>query len=354
MVLRNAIKNRSGFTLVELMVVMGIFGLILGGVLKVFDTSNYTYKVQEEVAEMQQNVRVSKMFLERDIRMAGCGMREDFGFYGSRIYGLEFQNAVGTSGSDQILINYINYSVSTCDDILPDLTSTGGPSPSSSEAEVNEELSNSPYDAWTSEFTCDGNTYGGTPFKEFMAMIISPDGTQSDVVWITQVQDTGGTDKVQNAPYPHGCGSSCNMVINTYPEGSTLTFFNPNQLTRVAYYISSDNVLMRDTFDPTDGVTVTASEAIAINIEDLQLAFGLDTDSDDFVDTWINNADLTDTQKDQVRLVRINILGRTSTEHRAYENTREEIEDHAAGTTVDGYRRKLLQVTVKVRNLGLS
>ena len=64
----NTQTGSSGFTLLEMLVVIGIFGIILAGVLKVFDTSNYTYKVQEEIAEMQQNIRVSKMFLEKDIR----------------------------------------------------------------------------------------------------------------------------------------------------------------------------------------------------------------------------------------------------------------------------------------------
>ncbi len=353
--MKKAIQRNSGFTLLEMLVVMGIFGVILGGVLKVFDTSNHTYKVQEEIASMQQNVRVSKMFLERDVRMAGCGMMS-FGLYGSRVYPIEFQNAAGASGSDKIYINYVNYSVSTCDGILPDLTSTGGPSPTSSEAQILEELDHSPYDAWDNEFECDGSTYGGTPFKEFMAIIISPDGLQSDVVYITSVQNTGGTDKVQNSPYPPGCGSDCNKVINSYPEGSKIAFFNKNQLTRIAYYISG-GVLMRDTFDPVDGTTVISSDPIAEDIEDLQFEFGLDTDEDDFVDLWVPNetsSALTLEMKDQVRLVRIDVLGRTSSEHRGYTNTRPAIEDNPAGTVIDGYRRKLLQVTVSVRNMNLS
>jgi type IV pilus assembly protein PilW len=345
------VKGKCGFTMLEMLVVVGIFGVVLGGVLKVFDTSNYTYMVQEEMAAMQQNVRVSKMFLERDVRMAGCGL-QNLGYYGSRVYALDFEDEEGTTDTDKIFVNYIDYSVTTCDGILPDLTSTGGPSPTSSEAEVEEEFGLSPWSAWVNEFTCDGDTYGGNPFKEFMIIIISPDGTQSDVVYVTQAQNTGGTDKVQNAPYPTGCGSSCNKVINTYPPGSTLKFFNSNKMKRVAYYVS-DNVLTRDSLDSEDGTTVVSSDPIAEDIEDLQFSFGLDTDGDDFIDTWIDDA-LSDTNKDQIRLVRINILGRTSSEHRGYSNTRPEIENHTQSGTTDGYRRKLLQVTVKVRNLGLS
>ena len=63
---------------------------------------------------------------------------------------------------------------------------------------------------------------------------------------------------------------------------------------------------------------------------------------------------LTDTMKYQVRMVKIVILARTASEHRGYSNVRPGIEDNPEGATADGYRRKLLQVTVDVRNMGLS
>lgn len=113
---QNKLFNSSGFTLIEMLVVMGIFGVVLAGILKVFDTSNYTYKVQEEVAEMQQNVRVSKMFLEKDIRMAGCGLNNlSMGINPSgatvntRAYALDFFNDDGAKGSDAINIRILNY-----------------------------------------------------------------------------------------------------------------------------------------------------------------------------------------------------------------------------------------------------
>ena len=114
----STIERSSGFTIVEMLVAMAIFGIILGGVLKVFDTSNYAYMVQEEVAAMQQNVRVSKMFVERDVRMSGCGIG-DFYLSGTTVYPVEFQNAVGASGSDKLFINYMNYDASTCPDAPP-------------------------------------------------------------------------------------------------------------------------------------------------------------------------------------------------------------------------------------------
>ena len=58
--------------------------------------------------------------------------------------------------------------------------------------------------------------------------------------------------------------------------------------------------------------------------------------------------------KYRVRMIRISILGRTASEHRGYDTSRPAIEDNPAAGSTDGYRRKLLQVTVDIRNMGLS
>lgn len=347
--------NSSGFTLIEMLVVMGIFGVVLAGILKVFDTSNYTYKVQEEVAEMQQNVRVSKMFLEKDIRMSGCDLKS-FYIYEDEVFPFVFQNGTGDNGSDKLTVNYVDYSENNCNGVLPNLTTNGDMTANAAEAEINEDLSVSPYNVWDNVFTCNGVTYGGSPFINFRAIIKALDGSKSDIVWVTQVQNTGTDNKIQNAPYPNGCPGGCNKIINSYPAGSVLQFFNIRQLKRYTYYISG-KALKRDTLDPEDGITVIETDTIATNIEDLQFVFGLDTTNDNLVDTKIGEATpatLSNAQSKQVRLVTIIIQGRTSTEHRGFTNTRPAIENNSAGSVTDGYRRKQLQVTIKVRNLGLQ
>ena len=325
-------EKGSGFTLVELLIVMAVFGTILAAVLNVFSVNYRSYTAQEEIAVMQQNVRVSKMFLERDVRMAGCGLKS-FYHEDKRVYALVFENANGATGSDKLTINYLDYSNDSCDDILPQITLAGTMPANSAEANVEEDMTTSPYSAWGSEFSCGDNTYGGTPFKAFKAIITAPDGSKSDVVYITQVQPDA--DKIQNRPY----AGFKNKVLNSYPAGSTIDFFNEEKLTKVVY-------------DLVDGVLRRNTEPVAENIEDLQFAFGLDTDGNGTVDSWINNTDLTDEEKDQVRLVRISVLGRTAHEHVGHLSIRPAIEDHAGSGASDGYYRKLLRVTVKVRNLG--
>jgi hypothetical protein len=204
---------------------------------------------------------------------------------------------------------------------------------------VGEDLETAPYSDWDNNCYCGGTTYT-QPTPGFRFIVIPPAGSPVDVVFLTGTLPN--SDKLSNGPnFTADDGITYeNKVLNTYPNGSKIKFFSEDSLVEVVY-------------DLVGGVLRRNEEAFAEHIEDLQFAFGLDTDADGFVDSWINNADLTDPQKDQVRLVRISVLGRTANEHRGYSGSRPALEDHAASGTTDGYRRRLLQVTVKVRNLGL-
>ena len=61
----------QGFTLVELLVVMAIFSIIMGGIYSVFVRSNRVYISQEEIVAAQQEARSALDILGREIRMAG-------------------------------------------------------------------------------------------------------------------------------------------------------------------------------------------------------------------------------------------------------------------------------------------
>ena len=74
--MRNILKTRAvfshaGFTLVELIITLLISMIIVGSIYTAFISQQHTYIVQEQVAEMQQNIRAALMLMGRDIRMAG-------------------------------------------------------------------------------------------------------------------------------------------------------------------------------------------------------------------------------------------------------------------------------------------
>lgn len=64
-------NTRGGFTLVELMITVGISAIIVLAVYNAYIAQQDTYLAQEQVAEMQQNIRVALDTVSRDVRMAG-------------------------------------------------------------------------------------------------------------------------------------------------------------------------------------------------------------------------------------------------------------------------------------------
>jgi type IV pilus assembly protein PilW len=64
-------KRARGVTLVELMIAMVISTIVLLGVGTVYSSSKRSYKVQEEMARLQENARYAFNVMSRDIRGAG-------------------------------------------------------------------------------------------------------------------------------------------------------------------------------------------------------------------------------------------------------------------------------------------
>ncbi len=358
------LTTRAGFTLIELLVTMAVSVIVLFAVLQLFENSQRSYVVQEEVAETQQNVRVAKMFLQRDIRMAGAGI-PDFSYGGLALYPFEFENNVDGSagqaatipnivaGTDLLVVRYLNFGAEDCGvdplgaspacDDLSQLTLSADMPPTATVADVLEDITSGT--GWDADCYCNGTTFTQpTPGMPFI--IVSPDGSQSAILF--QTSTLPASDRIGNAPnFTFDGVTYPNKLLNTFPAGSSINFFPTNGIYNALYYIENQSgipCLIRD--------IGSGGQVLAEDVEDLQLSFDLDTTGDGAVDTTVNSADLTDTQKPQVRMVTLSLLGRSPNEHRNFSGQRPAMEDHSAGVA-DSFRRRQLSVTIKVRNLGL-
>ncbi len=64
-------RSNRGFTLVELMVTLALVGIVIAAIFSVFTIQRKSYTAQEQVVEMQENIRASVGLMGRDLRMAG-------------------------------------------------------------------------------------------------------------------------------------------------------------------------------------------------------------------------------------------------------------------------------------------
>ena len=99
--------SRSGFTLVELLIAMAISGVIMTGVYSAFKTQQDSYLAQDQIAEMQQNIRAGFYLMASDIRMTGYDPL-DTGNYGVEsatsskfVFTVDFNDDGGTVGSGE-------------------------------------------------------------------------------------------------------------------------------------------------------------------------------------------------------------------------------------------------------------
>ena len=77
-------QGEKGFTLAEMLVAMVVAGLVMTAAYATYSTQSRSYKTNEAVTALQQNLRSAMYHLERELRMAGynptVSMTTSFGF----------------------------------------------------------------------------------------------------------------------------------------------------------------------------------------------------------------------------------------------------------------------------------
>ncbi|HSO20580.1 MAG TPA: prepilin-type N-terminal cleavage/methylation domain-containing protein, partial [Desulfosarcina sp.] len=69
--------NQDGFSLIELMVAMALTGVVLAGIYGAYQDQLRTSITQERIVDMNQNLRVAMMIIERELRMGGANPTGD-------------------------------------------------------------------------------------------------------------------------------------------------------------------------------------------------------------------------------------------------------------------------------------
>ena len=333
-------------TLLEVMVA-SLIGIIL--VLAFYSAMNYQQKsnlVQDKVTKAQGNLRVALSMLERDVRMAGFGLNEQLNLSGGR-QGIYVTDG-GTNGTDSIEI-WANFN----DKKLYASAAVA-------------------IGATTVSFTAASDPVNGAAATAYFKVgdylvIRDPVAKKTEAKLISAVTATQITIST---------ASGNTAFANAYPQWSEV-----RDIKRHTYAIAGGNLTLNLVTNTTTGAT--SSPIVAENIEDIQFAYGMDNttpDPDGVIEAWVNDpladgvdndgngsVDLASGTADDYRElsriaeVRITILARTDAQDKSWADAgktppflRQGLENHAASTTPDGFRRRSLQKTIFVRNLGLS
>jgi len=99
------IFKQKGVTLIELLVALVICGVVIGAIYRLFIVQTRAYTVQDQVVEVQQNVRSAMEIMLRDLRMTGY----DDDSTASKAAGIDIPTPISVFTDGSITVNYEYY-----------------------------------------------------------------------------------------------------------------------------------------------------------------------------------------------------------------------------------------------------
>jgi prepilin-type N-terminal cleavage/methylation domain-containing protein len=163
--------NRKGITLIELLVALTISGILVAGVYRTFVSQQHTYTVQEQVVDMQQNVRLAINRMTRELRMAGFGKMDATFFGGGGMHGT-FSNVVNPGGGGTSVTVVEGYQT-----VIPTTLSAYAPIGSKKDIQVNDA---SGFDTGKKRYICINGTESLEITKITGNQIDFKDGTKQE------------------------------------------------------------------------------------------------------------------------------------------------------------------------------
>ncbi len=296
-------KN-SGFTLIELLIAILITALATAAVYSTFITQQRSFITQDEVAETQLSSKIAFDTIANDIRNAGFGYPADENpSINGSAGAITANNAAGPNNSDIITLISGFRQIATL----------------SADAVVGQTQINISYS-------------GGTGFNNGNRSFLSIDGI--DFANVDNCTISLSTNECTAGVLPLDRG-----VNKPFPSGRPVYLIED-----VTYQLSGTNLQRVAAGGPPD--------TIANNIDDLQFAYGIDTNNDGAADSYTNTPQPTD----EIITVRVSLLARTANEDprlepsaKPYYSTGFNLEGNITPDT-DRFRRRVWTMEIAPRN----
>ena len=325
-------RLQYGLTLTEVMIAITISLILLAGVMQIFTGSRQTYRVQDNMARLQENGRFAIDFLSRDIRMADhWGCLKNTATLANNLTGNVSMGTVaglaGTEGAGG----------------APDTITLATAVPSG--IIVNTQMPNSSANIFTNSNA--GLVNGG--------IVIVSNCSNGDIFQITQLPAGGGIQHNSGAGTPGNtfnypsptCPGSAHCLSADYGPGAEIM---DTQI--VTYSIASDGTnnnrptLYRSASGM--GVAAAAAQPLVEGVETMQILYGEDLDANRTADRYVpaNTAGLV---MNNVVSVRIGLVLVTA-ENNLAATPQTYTFNGAPVTATDRRLRRVFSSTIQLRN----
>jgi len=342
--------TRSGFTLVEILVSLGLAGLIVAGAFQLNNSFTQQSRRQNQIADVQQSLRLTMNILEHSIRAAGAGLSGNL---------LRFTGC-GVAPPDLYAFQYYNSNV------FPPVFGSYDTNTSDNDTDPDwfRVLIPESGQYLITADTGSASTILGGPLTTWAArdlFVVLQPGSQT-LSCVREVTSAAGTTVVHNTP---GAAFPCaNPATEAVASGVTDVTHcglngiaaNPSPVrhftNEVVYKIwtppagsldSPKLVMMRPAINQlTDGPWTVVAE----NIEDMQIALIMKNGS---ICNSVDSPALCNPTA--ISAVRITLVGRSTSKVQGLANGKTGgYEDSAEVATTDGYLRRSLTSVVQMRN----
>lgn len=320
-------RHSRGFSMVELMVALVITLILMAGVSQVFLGSKQSYIIQDTLGRMQENGRYAMQVLSTDLRRAGYwgGNADINAIEDNTPGGVNNGNRIATDDGTCTNVNWarmLTFPIFGRDD------------------------NRTNYGCLPSDTTHIGDILVIRYAAPWVVGGITTPNFDNDQFYIRSSLFEGtlfrGQDEATN-PVTGAAVRTAELVSNGYFI-HTSTNSDPNKCPGSAAIPSLYRLGLRS------GALI--SEEIAYGVDQFQVQYGLDTNGDDSVDSYVDAPAATDTTSwGQVIAARIWILVRAECPETGYTNST----PYTIGNIInyipnDGYRRQLFTSTVSLRN----
>jgi|GEM_PF-1032410 len=333
-VLRTRRHLEAGFSLIEVMAALVILSIALTAVFATFISQQKSFTIQNRVAEMQANLRQAVEYISRDIRLAGYGIPGNVSMpAGTVAVGVTpmrwLYPSDNATGPDQL---YLLYRFDMDANQPPTLLSA---------------------DMGTVSATISVNSI--TSFNNGDLILVTDNAISTADLFKITAAPNGTT-------LPHDTnGYNASSLHPTFPAGGYIV--SPAAMVAkarfVRYFIDSTT----DPSHPTlmvDRMTGASPQPVADDIEDMQVQYNMDTDGNGALETvGVNNPATGNSgvtgialNPSQIRQVRLLFIARSRLPEAGWSETRPALGNRPAGTSPDGYRRRIYDIVIDVRNSG--